>query len=530
MDSTGASSSPFDSFKSKKVLRSSINKQHSADEALGTPDQSPWSSKTPEKPTHPPRRSLPRRQELRSVSQVREAVKQLQKSDLKPSVSSDPLTSSATPSETLITKPKTPKALPERYEMLDEFFNSLQSCIRLLRLKGSTSTFSNISRAVASLTDRRFTYTHLAQLKFIFPEAIEIKKILLRDERTSCMKPDLDVTLNFSIVEDHEKLKSESRNLQMRKLFRSRLVSYFKSHPEGDEVPEEMLPEPFNQSTGVTSSTAMQKPNLDSVQDTVSQQQPLAASHMPQSFKRRFSKQVSDDSSTKVACATIAPSPIKPYSKLHETPIKIVSKKRDLSSMDDGTPAKPISTPISATPAQAARRPTRGFMTPDEDSVMSPTKSTPNKLIRRGRRLFDTPVKNKAPPVENASSDDDIISGDLFSSIKEKERKAKEENDPAISQAKWRKQMIAGLPKLFDSLLFIFLKRSVITKEELVHTIISSRVEIVDRREVEEQLRLIQELAPEWIHQKMASSGDFLVCVNKISSPESIRTKLSEAN
>ncbi|CAH1447270.1 unnamed protein product [Lactuca virosa] len=534
MDSIGASSTPFDSFKSKKVLRSSVGKQHSADEADGAPDQMPLSTTTPATPTQPPRRSLTRRQALRSVSQVREAAKHFRKSDLKPSVSSDPLTSSVTPSKNLITKPKTPKALPKSYEILDEFFNSLQSSIRILGLKGSMSTFTSISRAVESLTDRRFTYSHLAQLKFILPEGIEIKKILVRDERTSCMKPELDVTLNFNIIQDDEKLKSESKNILMRKLFRSRLVSYYKSNPEGDEVPEEMLPEPFNQSSCVPSSNAMKNPNLGSVQDTASQHQPLVASHMPQSFKRRFSKQVSDNSSAKVACVSVAPSLVQKCSNLPETPIKSFSKKGNLSSID-GTPAKLFSTPMSATPAQALRMPVRSLVTPDEeDSIMSPTKSVPNKLTRRVRRLFETPVKNKTPPVKIASSFDDglcdILSGDLFASIKEKERKAKEENNPAISHAKWRKQMIAGLPKLFDSLLFIFQKRSVITKEELIHTIISCRLEIVDRREVEEQLMLLQELAPEWIHQKMASSGDLLFCVNKISSPESIRTRLSEAN
>nr|KAJ0186886.1 hypothetical protein LSAT_V11C900459360 [Lactuca sativa] len=299
----------------------------------------------------------------------------------------------------------------------------------------------------------RFTYSHLAQLKFILPEGIEIKKILVRDERTSCMKPELDVTLNFSIIQDDEKLKSESKNILMTKLFRSRLVSYYKSNPEGDEVPEGMLPEPFNQSSCVLSSNAMKNPNLGSVQDTVSQLQPLVASHMPQSFKRRFSKQVSDNSSAKVACVSIAPSPVQKCSNLPETPIKSFSKNGNISSID-GTPAKLFSTPMSATPAQAVRMPVRSLITPDEeDSIMSPTKSVPNKLTRRSgvRRLFDTPVKNKTPSVKiasSSSSDDDslcdILSGDLFASIKEKERKAKEENDPAISHAKWRKQMIAG--------------------------------------------------------------------------------------
>nr|GMC47260.1 CDT1-like protein A, chloroplastic [Ipomoea batatas] len=115
--------------------------------------------------------------------------------------------------------------------------------------------------------------------------------------------------------------------------------------------------------------------------------------------------------------------------------------------------------------------------------------------------------------------------------IREKERKALEEKDPAISQAKWRKQMLAGLPKLFDMIYFLFqsIRRSVITKEELMHKIISSHLGTVDTREIEEQLRLLHELAPEWIYEKPASSGDLLICVNKIPGPESIRSRLADA-
>jgi chromatin licensing and DNA replication factor 1 len=79
---------------------------------------------------------------------------------------------------------------------------------------------------------RRFTHNHLAQLKFILPEAIDIKKILMFDERTSCMKPDLHVTINPDAVEFDAKLKSESGNMCLRKLFRERLKDFWKSHPE----------------------------------------------------------------------------------------------------------------------------------------------------------------------------------------------------------------------------------------------------------------------------------------------------------
>ncbi|KVH96253.1 CDT1 Geminin-binding domain-like protein, partial [Cynara cardunculus var. scolymus] len=74
----------------------------------------------------------------------------------------------------------------------------------------------------------------LVRFNFLLPEGIEIKRILVRDDRTSCMKPDLHVTLNFNINQNDEKLKSDSGNIEMRKLFGSRLVSYCKPNPHYD--------------------------------------------------------------------------------------------------------------------------------------------------------------------------------------------------------------------------------------------------------------------------------------------------------
>lgn len=79
---------------------------------------------------------------------------------------------------------------------------------------------------------RRFTHGHLAQLKFILPEAIVINKILVFDERTSCMKPDLRITINRDAVESDAKSLSECGSMWLRKLFRARLRDFCKSHPE----------------------------------------------------------------------------------------------------------------------------------------------------------------------------------------------------------------------------------------------------------------------------------------------------------
>ncbi|KAF5936725.1 hypothetical protein HYC85_024231 [Camellia sinensis] len=561
-----------------------------------------WISKTPEKPADHPGRVRNRRTAL-SVKEVREAAVKLQKSDRgqchqPDKVRSDGNEVGSDPSVAQVGKSKKKLEgqikLPEKFEILGKFFDSLDSSIRLLRLKGSGSTFANISPKMECLTDRRFSYGHLAQLKFILPEVIEIKKILVHDEKTSCMKLDLHVTLNVDAIKNERK-PNASGNSHMRKVFHARLLDFFKAHPKG-EVPEETLPEPFNQlKQDVHISTAKASdPSLlrGTLADALEEQQPAAAaSHLSQSFRKRFSQKVSrseavdsyqgqpivslqplvipvpephvDQSSseeltgasaskfslkatTSQKCLSIGASRASILRSLPSaTPKKEIGfgKNKVCSSVEtaiiQGTPARLVSTPLrlmSATPALQPQK--RCYMSPDDDSTSSPRKLVTRKPRSRSLK-FDTPVKNtkvedEVNHIGGLSVDNDIfdiLPENLLQSIREKEKKTLEEQDPAISQAKRRYQMIASLPKLFDMILFLFqsIKRSVMTKEELMHRIVCSHLDIVDRREVEEQLKLLQELIPEWMYVKLASSGDILVCINKISSPELMRARLVEA-
>ncbi|PPS01761.1 hypothetical protein GOBAR_AA18896 [Gossypium barbadense] len=567
-------------------------------------------SRTPEKHSS----QLPNRARNRGVALSIKEIRQVAQSRPKPPT--DQIKSArkqilSWPNES--PPPKTsggrPDKLPEKYEMLCEFFNSLDSAIRLLRSKGSMATFTNISPKIECLTDRRFTYCHLAQLKHVLPEAIEIKRMLVFDEKTSCMKPDLHVSIIMDAIDCGDNSKSETKNMKLRK---------------GDEIPEEDLPEPFNrlkkniqknmikgpislssdasltdtimdqQSVAANNEVVQEeaqpqpsnhtKPNsklaLETLRGLVNGLQPVVASHVSQSFRKRFSlKTTSKVQETVQKCSNFqgpeicayrsassdettfapTPSPTKFISKpttskthpkncLPATPVKEFTpfKMEDESPIKSGciqsTPVKLASTPsrlMTATPTIQPQK--RCYMSPDEVSATSS-----NKLVRRTPRTrslkFDTPMKEEmdvdevqemaGKPVDN--NKDDILSilpESLRHSIREKERKALEEQDPAISQAKRRQRMIACLPKLFNMIHYLFqsIKRSVITKEELMHKIIAGHCDIVDRGEVEEQLKLLQELAPEWICEKMASAGDLLVCINKVSSPESIRMRIQEA-
>ncbi|XP_016489512.2 CDT1-like protein a, chloroplastic [Nicotiana tabacum] len=581
------SSSLLGTFKSKKKL------QMGSDPVVsGAPSLDPWSSKTPEKPIIPPRRTRNRSAAL-SLKEVREAAQKLRKLDpTHPITQADASLSSGKSPAVKAQKVVDPVKLPEKYELLEEFFRSLNSSIRLLRLKGSLTTFANISTKVECLTDRRFTYNHLAQLKFLLPEAIEIKKILVHDERTYCMKPDLHITLNANAVKVDEKLKSTSDTVQLEKVFRARLLDFFKSHPEGDDIPEEALPGAFGESKQDLLTNSSTRPAVSQLMGETliasMQKQAAAASHLSQSFRKSFSHrasiakaedteqlqtvprsslrpvsepQIAKNSAERHTSTSADKTPSKllstqtsrakfsergvlssgtlPPSPLPTTPLKNM-KGGDGSSLlsADETPAKHTSTPAKLMTSTPVLQPTkRCYMSPDGELTESP-----QKLVRRPPRIrsltFDTPVKSsKVTEViasRESSTDDeifDILPENLLQSIREKEQKQLEEKDPAISQAKWRKKVISSLPKFFDMIYFLFqsIKRSVITKEELMHKILSSHLEITDRREVEEQLRLLLKIAPEWIHEKVASSGDLLLCVSEESNAKSIRTRIAEA-
>ncbi|KAK9079962.1 hypothetical protein SSX86_001637 [Deinandra increscens subsp. villosa] len=86
-------------------------------------------------PTNPPRRPLTCRQSQRAVNQVREAVNQLRKLDFNPSISPDLVTSSATSTESPISKPNISKSLPEKAIGRAAEMKNEQTLIQILKVR-----------------------------------------------------------------------------------------------------------------------------------------------------------------------------------------------------------------------------------------------------------------------------------------------------------------------------------------------------------------------------------------------------------
>ncbi|GJN36221.1 hypothetical protein PR202_gb25061 [Eleusine coracana subsp. coracana] len=463
-------------------------------------------------------------------------------------------------------KRKAQVKLPESYEMLSEFFNCMESSTRLLRLKGSKATFPNICASIQHLSERRFTYSHLAQLKYIMPESIVINKILLRDETTCCMKPDLQVNLLVDAVENAAKQKGETAYSALRRIFRQRLVDFFRDHPEGDDIPEHELPHPFNQ-TRLSESKPVPRIVPEPTFPVESSQfngLPVVMSHMSQSFKRKFSRGSPISSATASTASLVAkvestiPSPLSRNSLISSDAssrcidVTLNAKKGQVigkdekdavsnsaKSISEGTPAKFVSTPVrlkASTPA--LRTPKRPISATGDDDTPS------LKILKRSARakLFTTPTTgassvhgaNQSQNMSAVESDDEFLyflPQSLLQSVKAKEQSALEEKETGFADQVKRQKLIASLPNTFDVIFLIYQskQRSVMTKQELIHKIISSSPMIVDRSEVEEQLTLLEEFVPDWISEKTGLSGDVLCCVDATLSQADLRQRLYAA-
>ncbi|KAH9611327.1 hypothetical protein KSS87_005421 [Heliosperma pusillum] len=522
-------------FKSKKPLLTTPVKSHST---VGP------STATPDRVIDPPSRVRNQNVAL-SISDVRRAAIQLRKSK-SASIGSGlgQVSRVGDPVEKKVKRSDKPTALlSEKYEMLCGFFDAMVSSIRLLRLKRLPTTFAKLSQHIESLTDRRFTLHHLAQLKHILPEVIVVKKVRVQDEKTGCMKEELIISLETESVETDKIAKGSAGYSHLKGIFHSRIVDYAKIHPEADDVPEGELPELFYK--------PKQEPELSINPNSLLRPTTLTAP----SFKRRFSSRALSASIPESPLAKGLPEILIKNEcsfstiDIDATPVKTVSVPSKLDSTpakSDFTPAKFASTPaeifsplarlMAATPA--LRTPKRSLIT-DDDATGLPKKSA--KRLKFDKNCFDVEEKSyQDNDIEfdaqvhcSAASKDllEVLPENLLHSLMEKELKTLEEQDPIVSQANKRQQLIAGVPKLFDMirLLFQSIRRFVITKEELIHKIITGHMDIVDKGEVEEQLELLQEIAPEFITEQSDLSGSTIIRLNKSSCAESIRAKLLEA-
>ncbi|KNA19173.1 hypothetical protein SOVF_064010 [Spinacia oleracea] len=447
--------------------------------------------------------------------------------------------------------------LPEKYEMLLRFFDGLDVSLKLLRLRNAIPVFSKIRVMIENMSERRFTHQHLAQLKFLLPEEIGIKKVLMADGETRCMKHDLHLTMTVNGMTRADKRKRGSELPCLRDHFISKLLGFVGNHPEGTDIPEEKLPEPFNQqkndlllNTFKQSNSCSQKQKYSGVAVELEAAQ---ASHFSPSFRKHFSSGGSDsnkswkslqspsESSHQLqSISVLNPSVDRDElaSVAHEAetvPYRLrASQIKRKSIVDSETFSAHSGKKKQGTPLKSAGTPIK----PATPSLQTPKRFRLNADINSACKASDRPTCARSLQFEGSSrninidlQDDevecssivDILPENLLQSIKEKEKRA-------VELAK-RKQMIKCLPKLFDRIYILFRnpKISAVRKEALIRELTECHLDITDESEVEEQLKLLQEIIPDWIICKFSPSGNILYRINKTLDPKTLRLTLDKA-
>ncbi|XP_043717849.1 CDT1-like protein a, chloroplastic [Telopea speciosissima] len=180
----------------------------------------------------------------------------------------------------------------DRCKTLIDLLDRMDSSVRLLQLCKKLPTFQNICTQVEVLTKRKFSYCHLAQIKYILPEAVKIEKILVHDEKTLCMKPDFKISLLLDALPAHP---DQAASMAMWQVFRARLLDFYDTHPKECDIPEAtILPEPFNK-TAISlppKSLPVRSPKISSP-TSIELELLSNSSHLCKfSGKRHFSKKI----------------------------------------------------------------------------------------------------------------------------------------------------------------------------------------------------------------------------------------------
>ncbi|XP_004512799.1 uncharacterized protein [Cicer arietinum] len=190
--------------------------------------------------------------------------------------------------------------LPEKYRTIADLFSHMSCSLRLLHLRKKTPTFQNVCNKVEVLAKRNFSYAHLAQMKYILPEGIEIEKVIVLDKKSLCMRPDLKITLVFEAVKDHSE---QSADMALGRYFNSRLINFFNMHPEGIDIPEATLPEPFSQRDCNLISEDVPVNSSTELSSTSNQIEPLLNnSYLYPSLRRPFSQKNVANQTEQVQC------------------------------------------------------------------------------------------------------------------------------------------------------------------------------------------------------------------------------------
>ncbi|CAN6298979.1 unnamed protein product [Urochloa humidicola] len=447
--------------------------------------------------------------------------------------------------------------LLEKHKELLNLFNRMESSIRLLRLRKKMTTFKNIATQVEVLTKRTFSYSHLAQMKHLFPEAIQIKRVLLHDEKSLCMYADLEITLVMDVVECTS--PDQSPSMAICEAFYSKLLSFLDAHHKGTDIPEAILPEPFNSRS--REKLYLEAPNGQAAEPALegtTEDGLLYASHFPQSFQKLMSQKIVADGTEKTQLLPDSAelssvsaydteginrstrkqdthAPVPANYEISATPSRHLISCCQESTPKQGTSESPL---LVGTPAM--QTPKRPLPTPLEKPGITCGQISEPRSASSARRSLKTSLKFEEGSVSyddgmehEAAAKRDMVSEDSSSSksLEEKETVSFTDKDKSNQGPVETQEKIDSLRTTFDIVCDISrsTKSSLITKQELFHNVLTNNLDIEETGEIEEQLHVLEDLAPDWISKKVINGGEILYSIEPIKDQNSVRARLVEA-
>lgn len=470
--------------------------------------------------------------------------------------------------------------LLEKHKNLLNLFNRMESSIRLLRLRKKMATFKNIATQVEVLTKRKFLYTHLAQMKHLFPEAIQIKRMLLHDEKSICMYSDMEITLLMDVVECSN--PHESPAIAICEAFRSKLLCFLESHQKDIDIPEATLPEPFNSREKVYLDTlpnghSVERVLVDSrgelyldtlhnghsverVLESSSENGFSDASHFPQSFQKLMSEKsiakvtektqlLSDPVEVTFLVADDTGAPDRSSTKHVSVPVKTnisdTPNRHLISPSEKDTPKQAIShSPLMAeTPqVQTPKRPLPTPLGKLETSSRHGSEARSASSARRSLIMFSPSKFDESPSADTSKLDNDGVAFNTEDEVTAGKCLFPEETSTFTNLLvenytdKTKQVPLTNSQEKLDSLRVTFdivcgisgsAKNSLITKQELFQNILANNLEIEETGEIEEQLHILEDLSPDWISKKLLG-GEVLYSIKQIPDQKLVRERLVE--
>uniref|UniRef100_A0A673C218 Chromatin licensing and DNA replication factor 1 n=2 Tax=Sphaeramia orbicularis TaxID=375764 RepID=A0A673C218_9TELE len=232
------------------TLKSRLQKIKKQTEAISTTTStSPSAAAVPENPQIPvPRAVTPpssdrqtlkttvaRAKELAAKAQRRKEEKEAEESRQSEAQTTDSAEQPAYQRYHTLAQATSPSlSLPFQYKVLAEMFRSMDTVVAMLYNRSETATFMKIKHGVQDMMHKRFEESHMGQIKTVFPEAYTFRQEKnIPTFNSSIKKGSYQLTVEPLLYSDQNEahpVLTASRLLERRHIFHSNLVSIVKQH------------------------------------------------------------------------------------------------------------------------------------------------------------------------------------------------------------------------------------------------------------------------------------------------------------